>query len=286
MNDTTAGSSAPAQNEQPLARNEYVQELFSILKDNGCDATGLAALLIHVGAMENFVKRAEDKIAEMKSQLAEMKEIQNHPVKTALSNAIKALEHKVAEVRERIGELKAKVIKGCKNAVTAFKEKGAAALNNLARFFRVKSVLTAIGKDASEEIRISNTAIDRINEYSKQYHTAGRAVKNIGRMFVGKEPIDDVKRAGMIAKTLIAPHKVSIAISKGIQKSANKAVAALDGMEERQTVKKSERSDDEKSARNVPADFMVKLAGHRERAEREKLDLPAPERVKAKGAEL
>jgi hypothetical protein len=266
--------------------NPHVQELLSILKDSGRDAAGLSALLAHIGAMEDFAKRAEGKIEEMKSQLAEIKNIQSHPLKTALSNAIKALEHRAAEARERIGGLKAAVIDGCKNAAAAFKEKGAAALDSLAQFFRAKSALAAIGRNADEEIRLSNKAIDRINEYSKQYQTASRGAKNIGRMLIGKEPIGGAKRAGAIAKTLIAPHKASIAISSAIKASANRAIAALDGMEGRQAAKKTERPAGEKPARGVPADFMAKLAGHRERAEREKPDLPAPERAMAKGAEI
>ena len=108
----------------PLSENQYVKELFSILQDNGRDTSGLSALIGHVGEMENFIKRAEDKIADMKSQLSDMKEVQNHPVKAALQTAIKTLETKVAEVRERLSDLKNNIVEGCKNAVAAFKERG------------------------------------------------------------------------------------------------------------------------------------------------------------------
>jgi predicted RNase H-like nuclease (RuvC/YqgF family) len=107
-------------NAAPLTENQYVQELFSILQNSGRDSTGLSALLGHVSEMESFVKRAEDKISEMKSQLAQMKEIQNHPVKNALKNTIQTLEHKVAEIKERLGELKHMLAEGCKSAVQAF----------------------------------------------------------------------------------------------------------------------------------------------------------------------
>ena len=120
--------------DAPLEQNKYVQELFSILHDNSRDTTGLSALLGHVSEMESFVKRAEDKIAEMKTQLSEMKEVQNHPVKTALKNAINNLENKVAEIKVQLAELKSNIIEGCKNAVAAFKEKGISALDKLASF--------------------------------------------------------------------------------------------------------------------------------------------------------
>jgi predicted translin family RNA/ssDNA-binding protein len=169
-----------AVNSAPLAENQYVKELFSILQENGRDSSGLAALLGHVSEMESFVKRAEDKIADMKSQLAEMKEVQNHPVKTALQNAIKTLEQKVAEVKERIVELKYNIVEGCKSAVEAFKEKGAAVLNNLAKFFHVKGALKAIDRSADASVKQCDKAIANINGFAENYHAAGRAVKNMG----------------------------------------------------------------------------------------------------------
>jgi chromosome segregation ATPase len=152
----------------PLEQNEYVQELFSILQENGKDTIGLSALIGHVSEMESFVKRAEDKIAVMKDQLSEMKEVQNHPVKTALQNAIKSLEHKVAQVKEQISELKHNIIEGCKSAVTAFKEKGATALNNLASFFKVKHGLQAINKNADQTMAQCDKAVANINKFASE----------------------------------------------------------------------------------------------------------------------
>ena len=119
---TTAASDNKAVFTQ-LARNEHVKELFSILKDNGKDSAGLVALINHVGEMENFVRLAENRIAEMKSQLDTIKEVQDHPIKHTLQNAIKALEAKVAEIKEQISSVKNNVVEGCRNAVEAFKLK-------------------------------------------------------------------------------------------------------------------------------------------------------------------
>jgi len=140
MDENTNVNTSSAR-DAPLEQNEYVQELYSILRDNGRETSGLSALLGHVSEMESFVKRAEDKIADMKSQLAEMKEIQSHPVKTALQSAIKNLELKVAEIKVQLTELKNNIIEGCKNAVNAFKEKGISALDKLASFFKIKTGL-------------------------------------------------------------------------------------------------------------------------------------------------
>jgi hypothetical protein len=277
MNDSaTAAQSTNA----PLSENQYVKELFSIMRDNGRDTSGLSALLGHVSEMETFVKNAEDKISVMKDQLAEMKEIQSHPVKTALQKAIKSLEHTVSVMKDQIGKLKSQIIDGCKSAVTAFKENGIAALNNLAKFFRVKPLLSAINNNATRDIGVSNDAISRINEYAKQYHTAGRAVKNIGRMFTGKDPIDDVKQAGVIAKTLSAPYRANIAIQNGIKKAVGKAADAIDELDLAATVKQAERTRERKPS------LLGNLAAKKEIVAQKKLEIPTPERAKTAGLEV
>ncbi|GHV14323.1 hypothetical protein FACS1894219_10270 [Clostridia bacterium] len=262
----------------PLVQNEYVQELFSILQENNKDTKGLAALIGHVSEMESFVKRAEDKIADMKSQLSEMKEVQNHPVKTALQNAIKSLETKVAEVKERIAELKTNIIEGCKSAVESFKEKGAAALNNLAEFFHIKGGLKAIDKGAEQTVKQCDKAIAAISEFGQNYHAAGRAVKNMGLIIIGKEPVDAKKENGIIVKVAAAPYKAEKAIQNGIKKAVTKAIAALEGMEERQAERQTERAD--------KPDMLAKINKNKERVEREKLEMPTPERTKTAGLDV
>jgi hypothetical protein len=281
MNENTETPSASA-NATPLAQNEYVTELFSMLQENGKDTTGLAALIGHVSEMESFVKRAEDKIADMKTQLSEMKEVQNHPVKTALQNAIKSLEHKVAEVRERIAELKTNIIDGCKSAAEAFKEKGAAALNGIAKFFHIKGALKAVDRDIEQSLKICDKSIANINSFAAEYHSAGRALKNLARIATGQEPIDAKKEAGKLAKAVSAPYKAQRNALNGIKGAVDKAIAALESAEERQAERKTERP----AEREHKPDMLAKIAKNKERVEQQKREMPEPERAKAVGAEL
>ena len=278
--DTANANTPQNDNIAPLSENRYVQELFSILGDNGKDTTGLAALLGHVSEMESFVKRAEDKIAEMKSQLAEMKEVQNHPVKTALQNAIKTLERKVAEVKEHLGELKAGIIEGCKNAVAAFKEKGAAVLNNLASFFKVRDNLEGWKKNINSTIRIDNAAIAKIEAFSVEYHSVGRHFKNMARVAVGKDPVDTQKEAGKLAKALSAPYKAQKSVLVRLQGKIDKAIAQIEKLDTAQSEKKAER------AREKKPSMLAKLEANKGRVEQAKRESPIPERAKAKGIEV
>jgi TPR repeat protein len=270
------------ENTAPLAENQYVQELFSVMRDNGKDTAGLAALIGHVSEMESFVKRAEDRIAEMKSQLSEMKEVRNHPVKTALQNAIKTLESKVAEVKERITELKHNIVEGCKSAVEAFKEKGAAALNGIAKFFHIKGALKAVDRDMEQSIKICDKAIANINSFAAEYHSAGRAIKNLARIAVGKEPVDAKKEAGKLAKAVAAPYKAQKTALNGIKKAVDNAITALEAAEERQNERKTGRQ----AERADKPDMLAKIAKNKERVEQKKREAPEIERTKAVGAEL
>jgi uncharacterized protein YukE len=273
-----------ATSSAPLAGNQYVMELFSILNDNGRDTTGLAALLGHVSEMEGFVKRAEDKIADMKSQLAEMKEIQNHPVKTALQNAIKSLEQKVEEVKRHLSELKGNIIEGCKNAAAAFKDKGIAALDKLATFFHIKSGLQNWKKDIDASIRIDDKAITQINTFAFEYHSAGRAIKNMARVAIGKSPLDSKKEVGKLAKALAAPYKAQKNILTKLKKSLDKAIASLDGLETKAAAKQGHRQA-ERAAAKKPS-ILGQLQENLALVEQMKRETPVQERLKTKGAEL
>ena len=223
MNETGMANSSVGTADAPLTENEHVQELLGILHENGKDATGLTALINHVGEMENFVKLAESRIADMKAQLDEMKEVQDHPVRHALQNAIKALETKVMEVKEHIKELKNNVIEGCRNAVDAFKEKGAAVLDRLASFFNIKGSLNSISKNIDESIVLDDKAMAKIESFSKEYHETGLHLKNMGRVLTGKPPIDAAKESGKLAKAVSLPYKAH----KAVQLKMKTAVIAM-----------------------------------------------------------
>jgi len=211
---------------ETLAENEYVKDLFGILREHHRDTSGLDALLGHVSDMEDFAKQSEGRIADMKCQLEEMREIQNHPVKNALRNAIKSLEASVAAMKVHIAELKADIIDGCKNAVAAFKENGIGALDKLASFFRIKSGLLAIKNNIVSDINVVDRAIARNEAFSREHYKAGNALKNMLRIVIGKEPVDAKKEAGKLAKILNAPnyaHKTCLlAIKNAVDASLGK----------------------------------------------------------------
>jgi hypothetical protein len=266
------------ENGASLTQNEYVQELYSILQDHGRDTMGLSALIGHVSEMENFVKRAEDKIADMKSQLSEMKEAQTHPVRTALQKAIKSLENTVSVMKEQIGRLKSEIIDGCKNAVTAFKERGVSALDKLASFFHIKGAFKAIDKSAQANIAVCDKGIAHQTAYYAEFYKASRAIRNMGRIIIGREPLPSQSETRRLEKVATAPYRAEKAVNIKISELANAAMKALERLEATAEAKR------DNPVREKKTKLLEELRDAKQLVEQRKLEMPVPERVRVKGA--
>jgi hypothetical protein len=100
-------------------------------------------------------------------------------------------------------------------------------------------VLKAIDRTANESVALCNSSVQKIYVFSCEYHSAGRAVKNMACMFVGKKPIDAQKDAGRLARTASAPFKIkrtamlkisvpAVAMTKSLEQLENTAAAKRD----------------------------------------------------------
>jgi len=225
-----------------LMNNNYVKEVFAVLKENGKDASGLAAIINQVKEMEDFVTKAESCISDMKTQLDEMREAQNHPIRTMLQSAIKSMSAMVASVKNQISELKANIVEGCKNALSAVKEKGAATLSKLASFFRVKDMLFSIKNSTVKISDNCDKALARIDTFSKEYHETGLHLKNMFRVVTGNQPINKAKESGKLAKAVGAPYRAQKNCMEGIRSQCNKMIVALNKLEHSVETKAAERA--------------------------------------------
>lgn len=215
----------------PLMENQHVKELLSIMKANRMDSGELLAVLRYVGMVEGQLDKAVGELTAMRRELNDMREVQNHPVKTALQNAIHSLEEKIAVMRERLDAVKADIIEGAKNAVAAFKEKGISVLNGLASFFRIKGGLNALRDSLNDGIKADERAISAIETASAKYHEAGRRVKNMGRALADKEAIQDAKPSGKVTRVLQAPYRREKNCLMNAVKDVDAAIRGLEQLE-------------------------------------------------------
>ena len=220
------------QNTAPLLENTHVKELLAIMRENNAPSMqDFLAVLGQIGAMERQLDAAVRELAAMRRELNEARE-QAHPVKTALKIAVETLDKNVAALRERLDAVKQRVIAGCKNAVAAFREKGISALDNIARFFKVRPALESIRDDLNKSIRFSDATISNIELVSTEYHEAGRHIKNMVRAMAGKEAIQDAKAVGKLAEALKAPFHANRACLSAVKKSVETALSRLAVLEQ------------------------------------------------------
>lgn len=220
------------QSTVPLLENEHVKELLSIMEANNApDRKDLLAVLGQVGAMERQLDAAVKELAAMRRELNEARE-QAHPVLTALQNAVKTMEKNVASLRERLDAVKQNVIEGCKNAVDAFREKGISALDNIARFFKVRPILESMRGSVTRSIALEDKTISTIEAVSAEYHQAGKHLRNMARAMTGREAGQTVKPIGKLARALEAPLKMERACLVSMKKNLETALSRLAVLEQ------------------------------------------------------
>jgi hypothetical protein len=209
-----------------------VNELLSILKDSGRSPRELLDVIGSVTKMEQELNAALKGLDAIQSELSTMREERDHPVRALLEKASRSLSAKIKGLCARISAIKDGIIGGCKRAVEAFRDKGVSALNNLAEFFDVKQNLLAQREDINAAIEQARKSIAKIEAASAEYHSAGRALKNIGRTIQGKEPIPDIKPNGKLARFLEGPYRTEIRRLNISLRSVNRTLASLDRLEE------------------------------------------------------
>jgi hypothetical protein len=178
----------------------------------------------------------------MRQELATMREERNHPIRTALARAIVSLENKIDQTRAALETLKNHIVSGCKQALVAFKRGGRDALNNIARFFRLKPYFQNVSKSLGSLIKANDQTVARIEVISAEYHTAGLHVKNIARVLAGKEPLQEIKPNGRLAKLVEAPFKTVRRLRAGVKGDIDRAIASLERLEKEASVRERKPS--------------------------------------------
>ena len=222
-----------AEHSLPIAENEHVKELLKIiLEHNAPTMKDMLSVLGQIGAMEKQLEAAVTELSAMRRELAEA-QAQNHPAKTIMQKAVITMQGQVLELRDKLAEIKQNIIDGCKNAIAAFKEKGISALDDIARFFKIRPMLESIRSEIDKGIKIDDKAIAKIENISKEYHEAGRHLKNISRVIMGKEPIRESKPIGAVAKSFTASFRAERKCLCVMKNNIEAAIGSFSRLEER-----------------------------------------------------
>jgi hypothetical protein len=217
----------------PLEENKYIAELLGIFKANGMkeDAKGLSEIVGCVSSMERDITKAIGELTAMRREISAMREEQSHPIRTMLSKVADGLMSRFRAALKQVLAIKEKIIGVCKKTVEDVKDKGIVAANGVVGALNIKADIESYRDSITGAITYNEEKIANIETASTEFHTAGRAIKNIGRALMGKEPIPEIKPNGKLAQLLQAPFRSEIRSLNRSLNRANNTLARLDKLE-------------------------------------------------------
>lgn len=225
----------------PLLEEPAVRELLKVMEaHNAPGQTELQAMLRQIAGLEQQLNTAMEELAAMRQELAQARE---SPVKRALQAVVGKLEKSVAALREHLDGLKHSIVEGCKKALSSFWEHGVSALAHTAKFFHVRPALKAMETELEKAVAQNERALSIIDTASREYHEAGRHLKNVLRAVRGQEPQQEAKGPGALARGLSAPFRQEHRLFSAMKARAGTAIERLEQLEQaarppiRQTMK-------------------------------------------------
>ena len=228
---------------KPILENEHVQELLSLLKEGNANTrTVLVSVLACVGKMEAQYANMVTELSGMRQALAEA-ERQRHPIKNAMQSTVIAAQARLLDFRDALMRLKQTVIDGCRAAIATVQETGISALNHVTQFLKIRPMLENMRNNADKNIRMCDRRIAETKTMSEEYHKAGRHLKNIGRAFLGKEPIQEAKPMGKLAGAHIRYLQNERAGYAKTKSGLESALNSLKRLEERAAGRRSIKTD-------------------------------------------
>ena len=265
-----------------IMENEHIKEFLKILQDNNKDPSSLLSMLNYVTGIESQLNKAVEELAVVRHELSTIRDEQNHPLKTALEKAARSIEATINELKKQLDAIKEKIITGCKNAVAEFKDKGIAVLNGIAKFFHIKPMFENLRNNMENGIKRNEGIINKLESAAAEYHSAGRHIRNIGRALRGKEPIQEVKPNGKLAKLIQAPFRIEIKSMKNALKDTGKAIAALERLDKSSTQIKTAAAE----RKNEKSSTLEEMKVLKKQIEADRETAPVSAKTKRKEAEL
>ena len=215
----------------PLIDNGDVKKLLSLLsKVEGDRAKEFSQLIAYVDAMGRQFDRVSAELVQVRGQLAEL---QQSPVKKALSAAVTGLEKGVHAARERLAAVKEQIAEGAARAVEEVKHAGLAGLNKAVSFLGVKKTLNLLRGDLHNTVTDAKATIAKVEAVGEELRSVGGHLKQAGRATVGKERQEvDASKEGRFQAGLLAPLRSFRDIVEHMEQSAGKAVGQLEKLEQ------------------------------------------------------
>ena len=190
--------------KKPLTKDEIIQELMDILKQNNMQSQSNEVFEIcsYVDGLEKKLDSVTEELTKVRDQIKEMQEdtLMNN-LKKSVSEAEDRLENRCAIIKEQILEVKTDITTKATQIVNEVKLKGKAALNKVSEFFGIKEKLVAVRTNVREAKKEADVTIAKIDAFGKGMREVNQQIANTFRTFADKETVDYSAKEKKFSKT-------------------------------------------------------------------------------------
>ena len=169
-----------------LMEQPEIVELFRVLEGNGLtkEQKEVESLVKYLDGMEVQFGQVLEELRDVKEQLSQ---IQDGGVKASVLRIVEQAQGKVQEVGVQLNTVRKNLIQSAGNALQTYKEKGKDALRKAVSSMKIPSALARIQEGIHGAVENMNRQADRMKVLNGELHAAGGHIKNVGRIFRGKE---------------------------------------------------------------------------------------------------
>ena len=190
--------------KKPLTKDEIIQELMDMLKQNNMQSQSNEVFEIcsYVDGLEKKLDSVTEELTKVREQIKEMQEdtLLNN-LKKSVTEAADRLESRCNIIKEEIFVVKTNIKAKATEIVVEAKKKGRAALNKVSEFFGVNEKLVAIRTNVKEAQKETDVTIAKIDAFGKGMREANQQIANTFRTFADKETVDYSTQEKKFSKT-------------------------------------------------------------------------------------
>lgn len=169
-----------------LMEQPEILELFRVLEGNGLtkEQKEVESLVKYLDGMESQFGQVLEELRDVKEQLSQ---IQDGGVKASVLRIAEQAQGKVQEVGGQLNTVRKNLIQSAGNALQTYKEKGKDALRKAVSSMKIPSALARIQEGLHGAMESMNRQADKMEVLNGELHASGGHIKNVGRIFRGKE---------------------------------------------------------------------------------------------------
>lgn len=202
----------PAIYDEPAVQ-EYMQLLFDHNKKK--EYHDIKELLDYISQMDEHIESMSNELRDLKDKIEQLK---NPEMKSQLKRISEKVETSVVSCKMKLDHIKINLISSMKKSVSDFKQKGKDAAIKVIDISHVKEGLSSFQKYLSFSKGAVLSLSWKIDDMTKELTSAKTALKNAGRIFLGKPVLDnaDKNKLNFMQKSIL---KIENGIEKMIQKT-------------------------------------------------------------------